>query len=264
MAIQLPPQQNDGAAPRHDIQQQPLLESHNDNNTQNRSLFLHPGNVLLLTSIPFLTGAFLGYRIPIERIEELASSSSSPSPPSPGNKPLSPLSDITSTKASHPATSTSMTDSPSSFVRSSSGIGSSVALHRPSGEEMSADEVRALASRMALRAFRIATLGTVAAFSLVGAVGFHISGYETIDDAVHGTRAWASSWSHSLHEYFGTTERIRKSRPDPDISATNGMTEDEQLQYLYNNYIAEDDASNKHHENEPTKANNKPLGTSND
>ncbi|KAG7349118.1 hypothetical protein IV203_011715 [Nitzschia inconspicua] len=258
MPIQPPPQQNDGATSRHDIQQQPLLESHNDN-TQNRSLFLHPGNVMLLTSIPFLAGAFLGYRIPIERIEELASSSSS----SPGNKPLSPLSDITSIRASCQSTSTAMTEG-SSFVRSSSGIGSSVALHRPTGEEMSADEVRALASRMALRAFRIATLGTVAAFSLVGAVGFHISGYETIDDAVHGTRAWASSWSHSLHEYFGTTERIRKSRPDPDISATNGMTEDEQLQYLYNKYIAEDDASNKHYENEPTKANNKPLGTSND
>ncbi|KAG7374725.1 hypothetical protein IV203_013820 [Nitzschia inconspicua] len=262
MPIQLPPQQNDGATPRNDFQQQPLLESHNDNNTQNRSLFLHPGNVLLLTSIPFLAGAFLGYRIPIERIEELASLSSSSS--SPGNKPLSPLSEVTSTKATHPATSTAMTEGSSSFVRSSSGSGSSVALHRPTGEEMSADEVRALASRMALRAFRIATLGTVAAFSLVGAVSFHISGYETIDDAVHGTRAWASSWSHSLQEYFGTTERKQKSRHDPDIRATNGMTEDEQLQYLYNKYIAEDDASNKYYENEPTKTNNKPLGTSND
>jgi hypothetical protein len=35
-------------------------------------VFQHPGNVLLMSSIPFVAGAFFGYKKPTEKLEELA------------------------------------------------------------------------------------------------------------------------------------------------------------------------------------------------
>jgi hypothetical protein len=192
---------------------------------------LHPGNVLLLTSIPFFAGAFMGYKVPLKSMEEWASTSSS----SPNE-----ASGASNKTNSHATRSSAMEKNLSSAAAARSAISDATL---PPLEEMSADEARAMASRMAIRAFRIATLGTVATFALVGAVGFYASGYQTLDEAVQGTRRRASSWSRSWQEYFGISSKSSEERMQnhPDVQATRGMTEEQQMQYFYEKYMAEED-----------------------
>jgi hypothetical protein len=185
------------------------LDSHHENNIQ-----LHPGHVLLLTSIPFFAGAVIGYKIPMESVVV--------SPSTPSNAGINcgataaTKSDVTNSSRviskPHLASGTAL-----------STASSSPCVHHRVVEEMTQDEAVALASRMAVRAFRITSLGMVATFSMVGAVGFYVSGYHSVDEAVQGTRSWASSWYRSVKHSFGTNERLY-----PDVEAATGIPEDEQ------------------------------------
>jgi hypothetical protein len=105
------------------------------------------------------------------------------------------------------------------------------------GPVMDPDEARALASRMALRAFRIATLGTVGLFGFAGALGFYASGCRSLDEAVQGTKIWASSCRRSIEQMSGKDSGIYETHPD--LIATQDMTGDEELQYLFDKYISE-------------------------
>jgi hypothetical protein len=201
------------------------LNTVNDNWNSTNSVLMHPGNVLLLTSIPFFAGAFMGYKIPIESIEDMMSSA--------GESSKSPTS--SSSTAKGVSTSATRIVSPSTQIAATAASAEDAL----AAAEMSADEARALASRMAVRAFRIATFGTVATFGLVGAFGFYISGYGSVDEAVQGTRTYASSWRDSLERIFGSDRS--PSRTHPDVLATKNMTEDEEMQYIYNNFMAEDE-----------------------
>ena len=163
------------------------------------SALQHPGNVLLLTSVPLFAGAFVGYKLPaLQSLEDMV-----------GEK--------NNTKAKRTA-----------------GASDAIAT-----AELHPDEARALASRMAVRAFRIATFGTVATFGVLGAAVFHLSGYQTMEEAVKGTRVWATSIRESLERFFGTAERREQQLAQhPDMVATKNMTEEQEMTYLYNKYMA--------------------------
>ncbi|KAL3924495.1 MAG: hypothetical protein SGARI_006026, partial [Bacillariaceae sp.] len=96
------------------------------------SALQHPGNVLLLTSVPLIAGAFVGYKLPTLRsVEDMVGGD---------NK-------------------------------------NGVAKAKPTDAalaEIHPDQARALASRTAVRAFRIATFGTVATFGVLGAAAFYL------------------------------------------------------------------------------------------
>ena len=109
------------------------------------SVLMHPGNVLLLTSIPFFAGAYMGYKIPIESIEDMMSPPGESSSKSPSS------SSSTVKGLSTSATRTSLSSSTSSSITASAEEALAAA-------EITTDEARAIASRMAVRAFRIATL----------------------------------------------------------------------------------------------------------
>ena len=93
-------------------------------------IFQHPGNVLLMASIPFCAGAYVGYTKPMENMEKL----------------IGP----TTTTTTSTAASTASTNS----------------LERQFGSEA---ERRAMGFRVASRALRIATLSSVGTFGMIGA-----------------------------------------------------------------------------------------------
>ena len=95
--------------------------------------------------------------------------------------------------------------------------------------------IKAVAARTASRALRIATLGTVGTFGLFGAFGFYLSGYETLQDAVAGTKKWASSWGASLESLLGGDKAVSKTHPE--VLATKHMKEEEELRYIYDKFI---------------------------
>lgn len=155
----------------------------------------NPGNVLLLTSVPFFAGAYFGYRMPTERLEDLIQGGTS----------------------------------------GYNGSGKAASKLQTSDK----DAIRAAAARTASKALRIATLGTVGTFGFVGAIGFYLSGYNSVDEAVKGTSSQASSWGKSLEHLMGGDQGVSKTHPE--VLATKHMKADEELRYIYDKYIKEDD-----------------------
>lgn len=155
------------------------------------SLLHHPGNILLISSIPLCAGAYIGYKIPTDRVEELVESRRR---------------------------------------RRKKGI-------KQRANPVREAAVKVIAARTASKALRIATVGTVGAFSFLGAIGFYVSGYDTFEDAVSGTKTRASIWYTFLERFSGGDQAISKTHPE--VVATKDMNEDEELQYLYHTYIKE-------------------------
>lgn len=171
----------------------------------------NPGNILLLTSIPFFAGAYFGYRMPTEQLEDLIGSVG------PTDKPNH--MDERSKKASRKNT--------------------------PSGKQLGGskmmiidqNEVRVVAARTASKALRIATLGTVGTFGVLGAFGFYMSGYKSLQEAVAGTTKWGSSLGKSLEHAMGGDQAVSKTHPD--VLATKHMKSEDELKYVYDKYIKE-------------------------
>ena len=164
----------------------------------------HPGNILLLTSVPFFAGAYFGYRMPTERLEDLIQGS---------------VGGADNTSQKGPRTPGKRT--------------------RASAKTVDQDAVRVVAARTASKALRIATLGTIGTFGFLGAIGFYMSGYKTLKEAVEGTTRWASSWGKSLEHAMGGDQATSKTHPE--VLATKHMEGDEELRYIYDKYIKEGD-----------------------
>ena len=96
-------------------------------------VFQHPGNVLLMASIPFCAGAYFGYTKPMENMEKLIGSTNP----------------TAAAGASSPSTGNSTNT-----------------LERQFGNEA---ERRAMGFRTAARALRVATFSSVGTFGMIGA-----------------------------------------------------------------------------------------------
>lgn len=154
----------------------------------------NPGNILLLTSVPLFAGAYFGYRVPTDRLEDM--------------------------------------------IQGSTGGDSSTDRVVRAAKAADQDATRAVAARTASRALRIATLGTVGTFGIVGALGFYLSGYNSLEEAVKETTTRTSSWSKSVEHLVGGDEAVSKTHPE--VLATKHMKGEEELSYLYDKYIKED------------------------
>ena len=166
----------------------------------------NPGTVLLLASIPLCTGSFIGYKIPIDRVEDF----------------------VQGKKKRRKKRRTRVDNIASSAMNKNTTQKVKI---------VSAD-VKALAAQTASKALRIATLGTVGAFGFVIGLGFYVSGHNTVRDATTATKRWASVLSSSLEMFFGGDRGISKIHPE--VIATKDMNEDEQLRYIYNKYIKDE------------------------
>lgn len=179
--------------------------NYSDNNNSN-SWLQNPGIILLLTSIPFCTGAYIGHKIPTDSVEDFVLGSAMGIDKKKRDKITSERSRYCSVKKIKIADQ---------------------------------DAVKAIARRTALKALRIATLGTVGTFGFIGALGFYMNGFDSIEYAVSDTKRWASSWNASLKSLLGGDKAARETHPK--VLATKHMDEHEELQYVYEKYIKEND-----------------------
>ncbi len=166
----------------------------------------NPANILLLTSVPFFAGAYFGYRMPTEQLEDI----------------------IGSVGGSDKSNNTGENSKITSRTNTTSG--------KQIGQKtVDPNEIRVVAARTASRALRIATLGTVGTFGIVGAFGFYLSGYKSLEEAVVGTNTWASSLGKSLEHAMGGDRAVSKTHPD--VLATKHMKSEDELRYVYDKYI---------------------------
>lgn len=64
-----------------------------------------------------------------------------------------------------------------------------------------------------------------------------------MEEAFSSTRQWASSRRESFEEWFGMEDR--ESKTHPDVVATKSMTEEEELNYVYDKLMKEVESNNK-------------------
>ena len=143
--------------------------------------FQNPWNILGLSAVPVLAGAYVGYRKPSRKLQNLAV-------------------DVKTAA-----------DADTLAGRRQMGV------------------------QTAARALRIATIGTVTTFGVVGAIGFYASGYRSFDALVTDTRAWASQNRQSFEDWLGIEDR--PSITDPEAIATKNMTEEEEMNYIYERHL---------------------------
>lgn len=160
-----------------------------------------PANILMVTSVPFFAGAYFGYRMPTEQLEELIQGS------------------VGGTNKDSQVSSKAKTTSRKQI----------------NTEAVDKDAIRRVAARTASKAFRIATLGTVGTFGILGAVTFYLSGYNSLKEAVEGTTRWASSWGKTIEHAMGGDTAVSKTHPD--VLATKNMDGSGELKYVYDKYI---------------------------
>lgn len=72
---------------------------------------------------------------------------------------------------------------------------------------------------------------------LLSPVGFYAGGYKSLSEALDRTKIWASSYRQSFENWLGMEDRPSKTHPE--VVATRHMTEDEEMNYLYEKYIKE-------------------------
>mmetsp|Transcript_12147 Transcript_12147/g.13738 ORF Transcript_12147/g.13738 Transcript_12147/m.13738 type:complete len:282 (+) Transcript_12147:263-1108(+) len=196
----------------------------NNDGDNNNSSGWHqkPGNVLLLTSVPFFAGAYFGYKVPATRLEDLVEG----------------------------GTSNGGVDSKNNDTIRSQRARNCFSTEIKIIEQ---DAVKVVAARTASKALRIATLGTFGTFGFIGAIGFYMSGCDSLEDAVSGTKRWASSLSRSLEGLFVGDKD--SSRNHPEVLETKHMDGYEELQYIYDKFIEEeedgDDTVSRQNEEDP-------------
>ncbi|KAL3945550.1 MAG: hypothetical protein SGBAC_000374 [Bacillariaceae sp.] len=100
---------------------------------------------------------------------------------------------------------------------------------------------RQLGVHTAARALRVATIGTVTTFGVVGAIGFLASGYSSFDALVSDTRAWGSRNRQSFEDWLGIEDI--PSKTDPEAIATKNMTEEEEMNYIYERHLKDAERS---------------------
>ena len=77
---------------------------------------------------------------------------------------------------------------------------------------------------------------------LILVAGFYIAGYRSLDEAFRSTRRWASSKRESLEDWLDMEDRASKTHPD--VLATKNMTEDEEIDFVYNQVMTEVESGN--------------------
>jgi hypothetical protein len=68
-------------------------------------------------------------------------------------------------------------------------------------------------------------------------VGFYLSGCKSINEAMTRTQHWASSRAQSFDEWIGLDNR--ESKTHPEVLATKNMTEEGELNYVYDRLMKE-------------------------
>ena len=74
-------------------------------------------------------------------------------------------------------------------------------------------------------------------FLPIHVVGFYLSGSQSVDEAMSSTQQWASKQMQSFEDWMGMDDRASKTHPD--VIATRNMTEEEEVNYIYDRLMKE-------------------------
>lgn len=77
----------------------------------------------------------------------------------------------------------------------------------------------------------------------VSIVGFYAAGYQSVEEAMDKTRIWASHSYRSFESWLNMEDRPSKTHPE--VIATKHMNEEEELNYIYEKYIKEEEKDPK-------------------
>ena len=72
--------------------------------------------------------------------------------------------------------------------------------------------------------------------------GFYWAGHRSISDAYESTRVWASSRRQAFDDWLGIENR--PSETHPDIERIKNMTEEEEIQYVYDQVMEDVNSAN--------------------
>lgn len=172
--------------------------------------FQTPSSILLVSSIPFCLGAYYGFLQPGQNLEKWV-----------GDVP----------------TTTNGTGGGDILPENQRNVARNGLARRAMQKEAENWAARQLGFQTASKALGIATFVNLGAFSLLGAVGFYLSGCKSISEAMSRTQQWASSRAQSFDEWVGLDNR--ESKTHPEVLATKNMTEEEELNYVYDRLMKE-------------------------
>jgi hypothetical protein len=107
-------------------------------------------------------------------------------------------------------------------------------------EAASDDLRRAIGSITAVRALRVATMATASAFAFTGAISLYATGCRTFSEFFTITRQWAMVQRQTLDTWLGVDQSVHRDL-HPDIAAIQGMSEEQELDYVYKTYFPQDE-----------------------
>jgi len=180
------------------------------------AIYCHPGHVLLFTSVPFCFAARRAYRKPLEDVVQRALARRGLDAEASGIS----VAAVTNSAKSASAAAAALLDSKS----------------------MSPESIeirRAVGSAVAGRALKVATLGSVGAFGILGSFFFYLNGYRTLEEAMTSTRNWAHQRRKQVDEALNVQNRI--DRDHPEVVALRGMNDQQEMEYVSKTYLPDED-----------------------
>jgi hypothetical protein len=67
---------------------------------------------------------------------------------------------------------------------------------------------------------------------------FYALGYRSVEEALDRTTIWATSWRQGFENWLGNEDR--PSKIHPEVVAMRAMSEEEEMNYLYETYLKEE------------------------
>jgi len=170
-----------------------------------QNITIHPGHFFLLSSLPFLRGAYRGYRRPLDDMVRRV---------------------LMKQRA---------------IAQASKSQQQKEAQRQLANLAQAEDHVRkAVGSAVAGRALYVGTLGSIGCFGLATSFAFYATGCSTLSEALARTKSWAVSGRRGLDSVLGVTKDQRYDDDHPEVILTRDMTEEEELQFLSDTYLSDE------------------------
>ena len=213
---------------------------------------ISPSLFLLGASFPFALGAYGGYR------REMKPAGGDNYTPGSGGATGGGGGIVSRLMEGHELPSAGKAKAPTSAAASASAAeasgGAATAATTAAAGRAGATGFNPAGPVLAARALLIGSMLSVGGVGILSAAIFYASGYESVDEAVRSLREWGPRKRREMERLMGLPEG-GVSASHPDIVATKGMSEDDELDYVKRKYMAElyedeDDDANEHEGNE--------------
>jgi len=191
--------------------------------------FVRPSHLLLLSSIPLFTGAFIGYRRAMKtNIEGSLASTPSSESPSLLSQLVFPEEAPRVAQNSRYASDT-IKITPENLVSASN--------YRPSSSVL----VKAEPAALAISALAIGSLLSLGGVGLLASGIFYASGADSLDELLKSLRQWVPQKRQSIEHYWGISSLDERYASDEDVKIIRQykLNEDQEIEYYRRKYMPE-------------------------